>query len=169
MVPIRLLSPEDAADYRRLMLSAYAAEPEAFTATVAEREPLPLSWWQSRLGEGERAGEIACGAFAGDALVGAVALRFEARPRTRHKATLLGLYVVPAHRGRGLARQLVEALLQAARQRTGVALVQLTVTTTNTGALACYRRCGFEIFGQEPMAVCYGERYLDKHHLWRLL
>ncbi|MBS0426345.1 MAG: GNAT family N-acetyltransferase, partial [Proteobacteria bacterium] len=47
-MPVRRLAPADAPAYRALMLDAYARHPEAFTSTVAEREPLPLAWWEAR-------------------------------------------------------------------------------------------------------------------------
>ncbi len=45
------LKPSHAAEYPALMLQAYAGEPEAFTATVAEREPLPLERWVLRVAD----------------------------------------------------------------------------------------------------------------------
>ena len=41
-MPVERLRPADAADYRALMLDAYARRPDAYTSTVAEREALPL-------------------------------------------------------------------------------------------------------------------------------
>ena len=45
---VRRLVPEQAAEYRALMLEAYEAHADAFTSSVAERAALPLDWWQSR-------------------------------------------------------------------------------------------------------------------------
>ena len=54
------------------------------------------------------------------------------------------LYVVPEHRGRGLARQLLEMLAREARAAGAVDL-RLYVHNSNRGALETYRRCGFEV------------------------
>jgi hypothetical protein len=51
-VRVRRLAPPDAAAYRALMLDGYARDPEAFTATVAERAALPLAFWQARVAPG---------------------------------------------------------------------------------------------------------------------
>jgi hypothetical protein len=67
---VRRLTPADAADYRALMLEAYAIAPDAFTSSVAEREALPLQWWESRVCEGADARELVCGAFLADDLAG---------------------------------------------------------------------------------------------------
>jgi len=41
------------------MLAAYTAHPDAFTSSVAEREKLPLSWWEARLSSSPDAKELA--------------------------------------------------------------------------------------------------------------
>lgn len=48
-----------ASDCRALMLAAYTAHPDAFTSSVAEREKLPLSWWEARLSSSPDAKELA--------------------------------------------------------------------------------------------------------------
>lgn len=68
------------------MLGAYAAHPEAFTSTVAERERLPLAWWQARLSTEPDAGRLVLGAFDDGELLGVVGLSFEQREKVRHKA-----------------------------------------------------------------------------------
>lgn len=151
------------------MLEAYAGHPEAFTSTVAERERLPLSWWEGRLSADPAADRIVLGAFEGEELAGVVGLSFERREKVRHKATLFGMYVQPKWRGRGVGGQLVTAALERARQRAGVRVVQLTVTETNAPAVALYEHCGFIRFGVEPMAVAAGSGYVTKLHMWRRL
>lgn len=163
---IRLLVAADAAAYRALMLEAYTLVPDAFTSSVAEREALPLDWWVRRIGAAPDAPELVWGAFVGDTLAGVAGLAFEQRERTRHKAVLFGMYLRPAARGHGLARRLVQALLDAARQAPATQIVQLTVTDTNAAAIRLYTGCGFAPFGSEPFAVRLGERYITKLHLW---
>ncbi|MCL9655022.1 GNAT family N-acetyltransferase [Pseudomonas protegens] len=161
---IRHLTPDDAAQYRALMLEAYERHPQAFTSSVREREKLPLAWWGARL-DGEL--DLMLGAFDRGRLAGIVGLAFELREKARHKATLFGLYVTAEQRGSGLGRQLVQHLLAEAAGYEGLRLVQLTVTAGNDAALSVYQRCGFVQFGLEPQAVCVGEDYLDKIHMWR--
>lgn len=163
---LRRLGPADLVAYRALMLQAYAQAPEAFTSSVAERSGLPLSWWLGRLQEGADVAERVLGVIRGAELVGVAGLSIETRERTRHKATLFGMYVAPAARGQGLARALVQGALALARATAGVELVQLTVSASNTAALALYTGCGFTVFGTEPMAVKLGSGYIDKVHMW---
>lgn len=89
------------------------------------------------------------------------------RAKARHKATLFGMMVPEAARGRGIGRALVEAALALARARGGVLLVNLTVTEGNAAAQALYERCGFVAFGVEPLAVAVDATFVAKTHMWR--
>lgn len=166
---VRRLLPADAAAYRALMLEAYARHPDAFTSSAEERAALPLAWWEARLDESPRAGQVVLGAFDGDRLAGAAGLEFESRAKARHKASLFGMYVAPDSRQAGFGRQLVLGVLEQAVAREGVAVLQLTVTEGNAAAQALYARCGFRVFGIEPFAVALDGRYLSKVHMWRAL
>lgn len=95
-----------------------------------------------------------------------MALEFESREKTRHKATLIGMYVGEAARGQGAGRRLVEAVLAHARAREGVSVVRLTVTQGNAAAQHLYESCGFVPFGVEPRAVKNEGTFHAKVHLW---
>ena len=159
---IRQLLPADAAEYRELMLEGYLAHPEAFTASVAEREGQPLSWWEARTAQ-------VLGAFAGGELVGAAGLERDGRDKTRHRAKLFAMYVGRKARRRGVGRALVLAVLEKARQIPGLEVVYLTVMEGNSPARRLYAACGFAEFGIEPMAVFEGGKYLAKVHMWHRL
>lgn len=163
---VRRLAPPDAPLHRELMLEAYALSAEAFTSSVAEREVLPLRWWADRMVDAPTASELVFGAFVGEELVGAAGLSIEQRERTRHKATLFGMYVRPANRRGGIGELLVRRVLGHVRESGRVKVVQLTVSEMNAGAIDLYARCGFASYGTEPMAVKVGERYIAKIHMW---
>ena len=162
---IRRLVAADAATYRAMMLDAYATHRIEFTSTHAEREGHPIAWWEKRIGD-EHSATTAFGAFEADVLVGTTALEFETREKTRHKATLIGMYVSEPARGSGMGRQLVEAAKTAARAHEGVNLVKLTVTEGNAAAQQLYERCGFVVFGIEPRAMFAEGEYRGKVHMW---
>lgn len=166
---IHRLGPRHAAAYRDFMLRAYAEAPQAFTATVSERAALPMAWWMARVAEQPDAPERVFGAFVDAGLTGVAGLRLAQRPRIRHKATLFGLAVLPASRGRGVGRALVEAVLAQARDAPGVQVVQLTVAATNARALRLYSACGFRAFGTEPMALRMDDGFVPLVHMWHAL
>ncbi len=118
------------------MLEASTVSPEAFTSSVAEREGLPISWWAARIKDETNPAELVAGAFVGEELVGAAGLSREQRERTNHKATLFGMYVREAARGRGIGVLLVEQVLRFARESELVEVVQLTVSESNSRAIA---------------------------------
>jgi ribosomal protein S18 acetylase RimI-like enzyme len=158
---IRRLVVSDAAPYRALMLDGYASHPDAFTASVAERGPLPLAWWESRIDT-----ECVLGAWHGDRLVGVAGFVGEARPKTRHKATLYGMYVDAGFARRGIGERLVVAILDQATTQQPLRIIQLTVTDGNRSAQALYERCGFVAFGVEPYAITTDGGYAAKVHMW---
>jgi ribosomal protein S18 acetylase RimI-like enzyme len=160
----RLQAP-DAGPYRKLMLEAYALAADAFTSTVEERAAEPDSFWVRRLADPTGL-SVAFGAFEGQQLVGTVALEFSAKPKTRHKASVIGMYVSPQARGSGAGRALLAAALDHARQRQGLLQLTLTVTEGNAQATRLYTSAGFQSFGLEPMAVLTPAGYRAKVHMW---
>jgi ribosomal protein S18 acetylase RimI-like enzyme len=162
---IVLLQAPDAGRYRALMLQAYELAPNAFTSTAQERAAEPESFWVRRLAD--PAGLTAAfGAFEGDDLVGSVTLEFSSKPKTRHKAHVIGMYVATAARGTGAGRALLEALIAYAQGRKHVQMLTLTVTEGNEPALRLYRSFGFQAFGVEPMAILTPEGFRGKVHMW---
>lgn len=158
---VGLLQPVDAPAYRALMLEAYTQAADAFTSTAEERAAEPLSFWERRIAD--PAGlHFAFGAFIGPRLVGTVALECNLKPKTRHKALVIGMYVEPASRGSGAAWQLVDALIVQARRRGGLRLLTLTVTEGNEPAIRLYRRAGFVAFGVEPLSILTPTGYKGK-------
>ena len=69
---------------------------------------------------------------------------------------------------RGWGGRLVQAVLDHARLQPGLRVVQLTVTQGNDVAVALYQRCGFVVWGVEPMAVALSGAaggYFNKLHM----
>ena len=154
----------DAPRYRKLMLEAYELAPDAFTSTAEERAREPDSFWVKRIADPTRLTE-AFGAFEGEELVGTVALEFSAKPKTRHKALVIGMYVTEAARGRKAARALLDSAIESAKAREGILLLTLTATDGNEPAISLYRSAGFEVFGIEPMAILTPRGYKAKVHM----
>jgi ribosomal protein S18 acetylase RimI-like enzyme len=66
-------------------------------------------------------------------------------PECAHRGTL-GMGLAATHRGKGLGARLLQACLDHA-PRSGIEKVELTVYTSNTRAIALYRKFGFVEYG----------------------
>ena len=162
---IALLSASDAPRYRALMLHAYEAAADAFTSTPEERAAEPDSWWVKRIAD-PKGLSMSFGAFGGKELIGTVTVEFSSKPKTRHKALIIGKFVLESARGQGVARSLLKAALAAAAARPEVLVVTLTATEGNRAALTLYESFGFKAFGVEPMAISTPQGFRSKVHMW---
>lgn len=160
------LTPADAPAYRRLMLHAYEHAADAFTSTVEERAAETEAWWAHRIAHPDGLG-VGFGAFDGGELVGCLALEFNLKPKTRHRALVIGMYVMPPWRGRGAARALLHAVIGHAQSREGTQVLGLTVTDGNDEAIGLYRSFGFEAFGTEPLALLTPAGFRSKVYMTR--
>lgn len=161
---IATLTRSDAPEYRELMLEAYARSPDAFTSMADERASEPLAWWETRIAAPDGLSQ-SFGAFLGSRLVGAVVLEFTTKPKTRHSALVIGMYVRPEARGQGLGKQLIHAAVAAAASKPGIEVLRLTVTEGNEPAIRLYASVGFAAWGVEPHAIRTGSRYKSKVHM----
>lgn len=127
---------------------------------------MPLAFWEGRLDISPAALEAVFGVFIDARLAGAVGLRLNTRPKSRHKAFLFGLYVNARCTGRGAGAALVEHAIAFAAAREGVALVQLSVIEGNGPAHRLYERAGFRQFGLEPCAIFDEGSFKGNVHMW---
>jgi len=151
---LRRLTPDDAALYRDIRLEALADSPDAFSSTLEAEEDRPPEAFATRLAE-------ACviGAFSDDHLVGVAGFYVQPGSKHAHKGVLWGMYVRPTHRGSGIGRTLIEAIIDHAREQ--VELLQLMVVSDNLSARRLYESLGFVEYGVEWHATKYRGRYHD--------
>lgn len=156
---IRRLTPADATLYRSLRLRALREHPDAFTSSHEEDSTHPVEVAAARL-----AAHAFWGAYRAGELYGFVGLEREPRPKNRHKATVVGMYVAGEAAGQGVGRALLDALLAHARIA-GLESLVLTVTDGNAAALHLYEQAGFRSFGVEPDAIRVNGRSFAKNHM----
>ncbi len=130
----------DAGDARDVRLRALAEAPWAFASTAEREEAFDDDEWRRRVttnawflarADGATVG-LACGIPEPDDGAG------------RH---LVGMWIEPEFRGRGLADLLVAAVMAWAR-REGATFLALWVVDGNDRALGLYERLGFEASGE---------------------
>ena len=152
-IELRRLSPEDAALFREIRLEGLQGDPDAFGSAFEVESAQPLAHFAERLGR-----SIVLGAFRGPELLGVAGFAVQPGPKHAHKGLLWGMYVRPAARQIGIARRLVEAIIEKARER--VELIQLSVISENEPARRLYASLGFQEYGVER----HGAKYRGKYH-----
>ena len=101
------------------------------------------------------------------ALVGSIGVYREPHLKAAHKAHVWGMYVAPAHRGRGVGAALLQAALDHARSLPGVSWVHLGVSSAAPAARHVYEAAGFEVWGAEPEALRHGGESIVEYHMAR--
>lgn len=104
---------------------------------------------------------VTLGGFIGQRLVGMAALSVSPRVKQRHKGHLSAIYVAPDGRGTGLARDLLDTVIEHAR-RAGLLSLTLSVTVGNAAAHQLYARAGFRTYGTEPGSLRVDGALLDE-------
>jgi acetyltransferase len=148
---IRRLGPTDAEERLRelALLLRDAVEGGASIGFVLPLAPAEVAtYWQGVCTELRATRRILLAAFEGEALIGSVQLGLEPRANGRHRAEVMKLMVLRSHRGRGVGRGLMRALLESARAA-GRTLLLLDVRTDDP-AERLYRSLGFVPFGRVP-------------------
>ena len=145
-VTIRRIRPDEAPQLRDLRLRALADAPEAFGSTLAEMLAQPASFWERRVERASHGSEQSLFvAVAADECVGLAGGVIEPeRPLT---VEVISMWVDPAVRRRGVARRLLQAVVDWGCEQ-GAAQSVLWVTQTNTAAQALYRAMAFEPTGR---------------------
>jgi ribosomal protein S18 acetylase RimI-like enzyme len=155
---VRRLVADDWVQVRDARLAALAEAPHAFASTLERELAFTEDVWRSRAGSGRT-----FGAFDGSVIVGlATGLPPDDGPAGDRPAgddpsdadgpawQLVGMWVAPEWRGKGVADSLVAAVCDLARQ-SGAATVTLDVTVINGRARAFYRRLGFAPTGRRQL------------------
>ena len=153
-VIVRKLIETDAQAFRILRLSALQSQPDAFVSAWEEEVDRPLSWFADILRD-----EYVVGAQIDGILIGTAALHRGDRLKTRHRATLWSMYVVPTARHRGVGATLVREVIGEARGT--VEELHLSVGANNDAALKLYETLGFVRFGLDTRALKISNQYVD--------
>jgi GNAT superfamily N-acetyltransferase len=155
-VDIVPVPPDEWGAYRLLRLAALADTPSAYCSTLEGEVAKTEAEWRARLGNGVTfAARVSGGRPIGIAT---------GIPGERDgNAELVGMWVHPEWRGRGVGGLLVEAVLAWARSQGRFQNLDLWVAADNPGAEALYARYGFARTGvAEPMRADEPDRVVHE-------
>ncbi|MFI0347744.1 MAG: GNAT family N-acetyltransferase [Chthoniobacterales bacterium] len=153
---IRRLTENDWILWKAFRILALGHAPEAFASSMEEEERLPDRQFQDWL-----RGTVVLGAFINGHLIGSAGFFLHEFSKERHRGVLFGVNVLPEHRNQGIARQLVQQVIDRAKNE--VLQLHLKVISTNLAAISVYERCGFRFYGAEPRALKIGDRFYDEN------
>lgn len=157
-ITIRPAVVKDASALRDLRLEALQNHPEAFGSDHETESQRGVSETEERLRDDMGATFVA---EANSHLAGMAGIGRYRHKKTRHNATIWGVYIRPEWRGRGILDRLMEACSGWAAKR-NVEMLKLAVVSTNVAAINGYLRAGFRIYGVEPRVLLLNGVYYDE-------
>lgn len=157
---IQMLGYKDAEKYKLLRLQALQNHPEYFGSTYEQEVGITFEQTKERIRP--TANKFTLGAYDDEQLVGLVTFIREFGEKTHHKGHVVGMYVTPEARRKGIGQAMLEKLFEYTRKIEGLEQLNLMVTSTNENAIAVYRSLGFEQYGIEKRAMKVDGRYVDE-------
>ncbi|QBJ34978.1 GNAT family N-acetyltransferase [Hafnia alvei] len=157
---IRAATPKDVEELHKL---------HTYPQVYAQTLQLPYATtevWEKRLNQ-TPAGIYHLVAVHENDIVGCVSLDAYQRPRMRHSGTF-GISVRHDFQGHGVGSKLMTAMLELTDKWLDLKRIELTVFTDNVGAVALYKKFGFEIEGTSRSYAYRDGDYVDAFHMARL-
>lgn len=159
---IRRLTVDDWQEYKRLRLLALQTDPDVFFYSYEEVSKWTDGGFQSEIYPSKDGIYGYWGYFDGDVLVGYVSLIRSYFAKQSHVGDLCNLYVDPKYRGRGIATDIVRALLAYVRDATTLEILNLSVMAPNQPAIRLYESVGFTRAGIKRKSLKVGEQFIDE-------
>ena len=147
--------------YRDLRLRAIQDSPQAFLDTVEGTRAFPEKKWKQRLADAAAGKSWQLFAKLDGKLAGMVGAFRSDEDIQSKSATIVGLWVAPEARGKGVGRGLMERLLKYLNMHGSVRTVHLSVNVEQGAALALYKRLGFRIVEEKEAIMGDGKKYKE--------
>ncbi|EGU51371.1 histone acetyltransferase HPA2 [Vibrio orientalis CIP 102891 = ATCC 33934] len=156
---------------RPTLVSDAAALCEIYSQPKAQRETLQLpkpsvAMWTQRL-ENMPQGVYSFVAEVDGKVVGNIGFEHSQRPRTAHCGSF-GIGVHDDFHGLGIGSKLIETVLDLADNWLQIKRVQIEVNSDNEGAIACYKKFGFEIEGESKFGSFRDGEFINTYYMARI-
>jgi ribosomal protein S18 acetylase RimI-like enzyme len=141
---IHKLTGADISAFREIRIEMCGKHPEAFSQTAEEVVAMPdekmLEWMALSDVFPE---SFVLAATEDGRVLGTAAFKREDTQKERHRGWIWSVYVKPEGRGKGIARKLMQRLIDEARKMDGLEMLTLVVALTQTEARTLYTSLGF--------------------------
>ncbi len=163
---IRELTPEDAQQFKELRQKAFELSKGGFTADLDEWRIKPVAEVKRML-EQEYASmnDFILGAFEAGQLVGIMGFFRPSLPKVSRKGHIWGTFLLPEWRGKRIAGQLLDELINRARHMHNLNRLQLTTSTQYKAAISLYKSRGFTRFATEMAVYHVGNQQFDELYM----
>ena len=154
-IQIKVLGINELKDFRTIRLSALKNAPKMFGSTYVVEIDKPAIFFENCLSS-----STVFGAYHKNKIIGLATFTQEAGIKFSHKAHLSSVFIEPEFRGRGVAGQLLEEVLEYSKKQ--VEQILLTVADDNKPAIHLYEKLGFQTYGIEAKALKDNGVYIDE-------
>ena len=156
----RRLIESDVKEYRKLRLKSLQTDPKGFASTYKREIEFSIDKFKSRIIPTET--QFTIGAFDDTSLVCIGAFYSESLEKVKHKGNLVAVYCDPQYRRQGIARLLLQKIIDETKELGFVKIIELSVLSENKSAIALYEQLGFKRYGIEPKALYDVINYYDE-------
>jgi ribosomal protein S18 acetylase RimI-like enzyme len=143
MITIRRIQLGEAALFKKIRLESLRDAPYAFSSTYEAAIQRSAESWEEQANSTSQGADRATFLFFSEKTpLGIAAIYRLAHPTDTGE--VIQVWVDPDYRGKGLAKDLIEFIIQWANEN-GFHKILVTIRKENPGALAFYRKCGFQV------------------------
>ncbi len=111
------------------------------------KETMPIEKFREFIASGNATNNRFFVCLDGEKVVGMLGMHEEARDRFKHRISL-GMNILRTHWGRGGGRLLLEAAIDHFNSVEALTKLELEVRSDNIGAIALYKKLGFQVEGE---------------------
>lgn len=154
-VQIKILTADEADNFRAIRLSALKESPEMFGSTYGAEVDKPLVFFENCLSS-----STVFGAYHNNKIIGLATLTQETGTKFSHKATLSSVFIEPEFQQKGVASGLLSAIIEHSKKH--VEQILLTVANDNEPAIRLYKKFGFQTYGVDIKAMKDNGKYIDE-------
>lgn len=166
---IRKLTKLDAKEFWDLRFKALQEDGDAFGATYEEEINKPMEDLIGKFNNNYISPveeNFILGAFNDEnKIIGVVGFHRENRSKTKHKATIWGMYVDSNYRRLKVGKNLINNIINIVKGMEGLEQLNLVVVSNNVKAVSLYKTVGFITYGKEKNAIKWDNKYFEEEYM----